>query len=286
MMFKSEESLANSFGYSREHVCMTMIRLSRDGLISRGEKHNYLQSYDYIVDIVAVITMLGLPNCKDPNMLKAFRCSIPKQTFEWCIKILQPDARKLNIPCEISLQLVARKPYTTSEEILHANKDNNKDNIKDNDITTLSKQAFKTILLPVFFFKNDCHPMPEMNRFIDYYYEKCWKLGGGKVITSVEELVRTAESWTVKDPVETGFTSGFIRGWKEVYKVAPDSLKIEFLKIKTPRRSPTSSTVICSKVVKDWLDDNKDRVEQIFKTLVTYNYKIDWEAPSSYNKRE
>lgn len=145
--------------------------------------------------------------------------------------------------------------------------------------TTDMASCFKELedeLLAIFFFKNNCHPAPELKKFYEFYNARGWKLGGGEVIDSMEALKRAAEAWTVKEPIETGFTPNFMKGWKEVYHVAPESLKREFLKIKTPQRSPTSSMVVCPEVVKDWLDQNKEKVQLIFKSHATYNYKIEW----------
>jgi len=277
LMFESEVSLAKCFGYTREYINVTLKELIKEGLIVRLARHKGLQTYDYCVDIYAVARMLGPPDCKDPDMLKDFLRSVPKPSAEWCEKILHGHVRKSNIPSEKSSQPDVRKSYTACEEILHNNNiDKEIDNIKDNWITSLSKEDLKEILLPIFFFKNNCNPKSEISRFIDYYQEKGWKLGGGKVIISTDELVKTAESWTVKEQIETGFHPYFIRGWKEVYKVIPEHLKKECLKIKTPERSPGSSRLVCSKAIKEWLNENKEKVELIFKSHATYNYKLEW----------
>lgn len=110
-----------------------------------------------------------------------------------------------------------------------------------------------------------------MRRFLDFYRAKGWKLGGGEVMSEIQDLIRPAESWTVKEQTETGFNPYFIKGWRELYNEVPKSLKMEFLKIRTPQRSLTYSNIICPDAVKHWLDENKERVEQIFK-----NYKLEW----------
>ena len=93
-------------------------------------------------------------------------------------------------------------------------------------------------------------------------------------MSEIEDLIRPAESWQVKEIKETGFHPYFIKAWKEVYKKAPESLKKEFLRIKTPSRGPSSSTLICSQVVKDWLDENKELVSLIFKSHATDTYTL------------
>ena len=116
-MFESEESLAACFGYSREHVCVIMKELSRKGLLTKGTKHDGLQTNDYSVNIAAVARMLGPPTCNDPDMLKAFKDSLSKTALQECEKILQQDVRK---------------PYTPCKEISHNNKSYNSINNQSN----------------------------------------------------------------------------------------------------------------------------------------------------------
>ena len=86
-MFEIEESLAACFGYSREHVCVIMRDLSRKGLLTKGTKHDGLQTNDYCVNIAAVAHMLGPPTCSYPDMLKAFKDSLSKTALQECKKI-------------------------------------------------------------------------------------------------------------------------------------------------------------------------------------------------------
>ena len=99
-LFESEESLAKCFGYSREHVCLTMNGLVKKGLIHRGARHEGLLTYDFSVDISAVARMLGPPNCNDPEMLKAFKESLSQKALKGCEKTSQQDVRKSNTVCE------------------------------------------------------------------------------------------------------------------------------------------------------------------------------------------
>lgn len=272
IMFESEEALAKCFGYSREYVNAILKKLIKQKLIVRLSRHEGLQTYDYCVDVSTIVRMLGPPKCNDPEMLKDFYRSIPKPALQWCEKILHEGVRKVNTPCEKSSQPDVRKSNMPCEEILHNNdKDNNIDNKRDNVLSTLSNKEFIEILYPIFFFKNNCNPIPEMRRFLDFYRAKGWKLGGGEVMSEIQDLIRPAESWTVKEQTETGFNPYFIKGWRELYNEVPKSLKMEFLKIRTPQRSLTYSNIICPDAVKHWLDENKERVEQIFK-----NYKLEW----------
>lgn len=105
-MFESEESLAKCFGYSREHVCVTIGKLVNKGLIHKGERHGRLLTIDYTADITTVARMLSPPTCRDPDMLKAFKESLSKKTS-------QQDVRK---------------PYSVCEEISHYNESNNSSN--------------------------------------------------------------------------------------------------------------------------------------------------------------
>ena len=57
--------------------------------------------------------------------------------------------------------------------------------------TTDMASCFKELedeLLAIFFFKNNCHPAPELKKFYEFYNGRGWKLGGGKVIDSMEAL--------------------------------------------------------------------------------------------------
>ena len=279
IMFESEESLAKCFGYSRESVNAILKKLVKQKLIVRLSRHDGLQTYDYCVDVSTVVRMLGPPGCNDPEMLKDFYRSIPKPSLQWCEKILHEGVRKVNTTCEKSSHQDVRKPNMTCEEISHNNeKDNNIDKETDNVLSTLSEKEFIEILYPIFFFKNNCDPVPEIKRFLDFYRGKGWKLRGGDVMSGIKDVERAAESWQVKNEQETGFHPFFIKAWKEVYKKAPDSQKMEFLKIKTPERGPSSSTLICSQVVADWLNKNKELVEVIFKAHATDNYKFKWKT--------
>ena len=279
IMFESEEALAKCFGYRREYVNAILKKLIKLKLIVRLSRHDGLQTYDYCVDVSTIVRMLGPPECNDPEMLKDFYRSIPKPALQWCEKILHEGVRKVNTPCKKSSQPDVRKSNMPCEEILHNNdKDNNIDNKRDNVLSTLSNKEFIEILYPIFFFKNNCDPIPEIEKFLDYYRGKDWKLSGGMVMSEIEDLLRPAESWQVKEIKETGFHPYFIKAWKEVYKKAPKSLKKEFLRIKTPSRGPSSSTLICSQVVADWLNKNKELVEVIFKAHATDTYTFKWEV--------
>lgn len=163
------------------------------------------------------------------------------------------------------------------EEILHNNdKDNNIDNKRDNVLSTLSNNEFIEILYPIFFFKNNCDPIPEIEKFLDYYRGKDWKLSGGKVMSEIEDLIRPAESWQVKEIKETGYRSSFMRGWKEVYKIAPEYLKKEILRTRPSSQNDSSASIFCSKELADWLDSESQTVGIIFRGSANPNYKFDW----------
>ena len=278
IMFESEEALAKCFGYRREYVNAILKKLIKLKLIVRLSRHDGLQTYDYCVDVSTVVRMLGPPKCNDPEMLKDFYRSIPKPALQWCEKILHEGVRKVNTPCEKSSQPDVRKSNMPCEEILHNNdKDNNIDNKRDNVLSTLSNKEFIEILYPIFFFKNNCDPVPEIEKFLDYYRGKEWKLSGGKVMSEIEDLIRPAESWQVKEIKETGYRSSFMRGWKEVYKIAPEQLKKEILRIRPSSQNDSSASILCSKELADWLDSESQTVGIIFRGSASPNYKFDWE---------
>lgn len=127
-MFESEESLARCFGYSREHVCVTIRKLVKKGLIHKGERHEGLLTVDYTADIKTVARMLSPPTCRDPDMLKAFKGSLSKKTLQECEKILQEPVRKDYTVCKKTSQQDVRKPYSVCEEISHYNESNNSSN--------------------------------------------------------------------------------------------------------------------------------------------------------------
>ena len=127
-MFESEESLAKCFGYSREHVCVTIGKLVNKGLIHKGERHGRLLTIDYTVDITTVARMLSPPTCRDPDMLKAFKDSLSKKTLQECENILHEPVRKDYTISKKTSQLDVRKSYSVCEEISHYNESNNSSN--------------------------------------------------------------------------------------------------------------------------------------------------------------
>ena len=145
-----------------------------------------------------------------------------------------------------------------------------------NVLTTLSSTDFIELLFPIFFFKNNCNPKQEIERFVKFYEGRGWKLGGGKTMTSKEEIKKAAESWTVKGIQETGFRPSFMKGWKEVYKIAPQQLKKDVLCVRTLSQGQLYATIKCSEELTKWLDKEKETVEAIFATIVHETYKIDW----------
>ena len=276
-MFESEESLAECFGFSREHVNITMKTLVGNNLIVRVSKHEGLQTYDYCVDISTVVRMLGPPECENPKMLKAFYRSVSKSGLEWCEEILQADVRKSDTRCEKTSQQDVRKSHIPCEEISH-NNDSNKeiDNKRDNVLSALSNEEFIELLYPVFFFKNNCDPIPEIERFVDFYKGKDWRLGGGKVMCEIGDLEKAAEAWQVKEKSDTGYRSSYMRGWREVYRIAPDHLKKEILRTKPYSQNDTSASFKCSKELAQWLDEERQTIDVIFRGHAAPNYKLEW----------
>lgn len=179
---------------------------------------------------------------------------------------------------------------TDTVPVNHTVTEKETDDVTDNadirtpDITSLFLE-YETELLAIFYFKNNCNPVQELNKFQEYYNSKGWKLGRGEVINSIEGLKRAAESWNVKDLVDTGIRQSFMNSWKEVYKIAPDSLKRDVLNIRVLSQGPSQASIRCSDILADWLNQEKKTIEVIFRGSSAYNYKIDWQPKSDEKKK-
>jgi hypothetical protein len=179
---------------------------------------------------------------------------------------------------------------TDTVSVNHTVTEKGTDDVTDNadirtpDITSLFLE-FETELLAIFYFKNNCNPAHELKKFREYYNNKGWKLGRGEVINSIEGLKMAAESWNVKDLVDTGIRQSFMKSWKEVYKIAPDSLKRDVLNIRVLSQGPSQASIRCSDILADWLNQEKKTIEVIFRGSAAYNYKIDWQQTSDEKKK-
>ena len=274
-MYESRESLAGYLGYSERQIGKALNQLVADELLICRKVAVHREFY---INIITVNDIVSKKDSKDNPILPSFRdfmknCRpMKKEEQSSCF-----EGKKVPIKKEESSSSKENKiPEEQEQSSPNNKKDNNIDNKIDNVLSTLSDKDFIEILYPIFFFKNNCDPIPEIKRFLDFYKGKDWKLGGGEVMSEIRDLERAAESWQVKKEQETGFHPYFIRGWKEVYKVIPKHLKKECLKVKTPERGPGSSRLVCSKAIKEWLNENKEKVELIFKSHATYNYKLEW----------
>ena len=269
-MYESRESLAGYLGYSERQIGKALNQLVTNELLICRKVAAHREFY---LNIITVDDIVKKKDSKDNPILSSFRdfmkkCRpMKKEEQSSCI-----EGKKVPMNSEESSPSKENKiPKEQEQSSPNNEKYNNIDNKRDNVLSTLSDKDFIEILYPIFFFKNNCNPIPEMRRFLDFYRAKGWKLGGGEVMSEIQDLIRPAEYWTVKEQTETGFNPYFIKGWRELYNEVPKSLKMEFLKIRTPQRSLTYSNIICPDAVKHWLDENKERVEQIFK-----NYKLEW----------
>ena len=188
-----------------------------------------------------------------------------------------PEVKKVPVEREQSLPSRENKVPEKEEQ---SSPNNIYDNILYNNtynvLTTLTSKDFIELLFPVFFFKNNCNPKPEIERFVKFYKDRGWKLGGGKIMTKKEEIVKAAESWTVKEMKDTGFWPSFMKGWKEVYKIAPPQLKTDVVSVKTISQGQLHATIKCTEKLTEWLNKEKETVEAIFATIVHETYKIDW----------
>ena len=269
-MYESRESLAGYLGYSERQIGKALNQLVTNELLICRKVAAHREFY---LNIITVDDIVKKKDSKDNPILSSFRdfmkkCRpMKKEEQSSCI-----EGKKVPMNSEESSPSKENKiPKEQEQSSPNNEKYNNIDNKRDNVLSTLSDKDFIEILYPIFFFKNNCNPIPEMRRFLDFYRAKGWKLGGGEVMSEIQDLISPAESWTVKEQTETGFNPYFIKGWRELYNEVPKSLKMEFLKIRTPQRSLTYSNIICPDAVKHGLDKNKERVEQIFK-----NYKLEW----------
>jgi hypothetical protein len=69
-----------------------------------------------------------------------------------------------------------------------------------------------------------------------------------------------------------------MRGWKEVYKIAPEYLKKEILRTRPSSQNDSSASILCSKKLADWLDSESQTVGIIFRGSASPNYKFEWKT--------
>ena len=259
-MYESRESLAGYLGYSERQVGKALQSLvSTELLVLRlTDGHR-----EFRINIRLINEILEKKRSKNNRMADSFKAYLkscdPLKEEE---QSTSPEVKKVPLKEEQS------SPNNIYDNILY--------NKTYNVLTTLSSQDFIELLFPIFFFKNNCNPKQEIERFVKFYKDRGWKLGGGKTMTSKEEIKKAAESWTVKGIQETGFRPSFMKGWREVYKIAPQQLKKDVLCVRTLSQGQLYATIKCSEELTKWLDKEREAIEALFTTIVHETYKIDW----------
>ena len=90
--------------------------------------------------------------------------------------------------------------------------------------TGLAASIQYQVFLEVFFFRNLVNPRQECDRFVQYYRNRKWTLERGKVLSSIEDRIERAKTWTPDrekngrcrvDPV-------FLDTWQRVYHRAKE----------------------------------------------------------------
>lgn len=279
-MYESRESLAGYLGYSERQIGKALQSLVSDGLLVCRK---FATHREFCINILKVRETLEKKDTKDNPVLSSLqdflkKCRpMKKEEQSSC-----PKEKKVPLYSEESSPSRENKiPKAQEQSSPNNEKDNNIDNKSDNLLSTLSENEFIEILYPVFFFKNNCDPRLEIERFVDFYRSKDWRLGGGKVMSEIEDLIRPAESWTVKEKKDTGYRNSFMKGWKEVYKIAPESLKKEILCTRPYLQNDSSASIVCSKELDQWLSEEKQTIEIIFRAHSANNYKFEWKVKSA-----
>lgn len=282
-MFESRESLAEYLGYSERQVgkALQSLVLAKLMVCRKAEGHRELCiNFLLIKEILEKKSTRNNPildnyiaflkSCKPIGMEEQSSCLVREQSSPIEVNKIPANGEESSSMNEkkVPMKQEQSSPYNINDNDLY--------NSEDNVLSSLSRAELIDLLFHVFFFKNNCNPKPEIEKFIDFYEGKDWRLGGGKTMTTTAELIRTAESWTVKEITDTGLKPSFMRGWKEVYKIAPEHLKKEVLCVKTLSQSPTSAQLKCSDRLTEWLNQEKQTIEIIFRSHVTNNYKIEW----------
>lgn len=282
-MYESRESLAVYLGYSEKQVGKALQSLVSAGLLvcRKSERHR-----EFCINFLLIKEILEKKSTRDNPISEYYTAFLksckPMRKEEESSYLGREQSspmkeNKLPVEGEESSTLNEKKVPMVQEQSSPNNiNDKNLYNPEDNALATLTHAELIDLLFHVFFFKNNCNPIPEIEKFIDFYEGREWKLRGGKTITTVTELISIAELWTVRGMTDTGFRPGFMKGWKEVYKIAPDHLKKEVLRVKTLSQSQTSARIKCPEKLTDWLNQEKQTIEIIFRSQVTNNYKIEW----------
>ena len=276
-LYESRESLAGYLGYSERQVGKALQSLVSTGLLVLRPADGHRE---FRINIRLINEILEKKRSKDNRMADSFKAYLKS-----CDPLKEEEQ---STSSEVKKVPVEREQSSPSREnkVPEKEEQSSPNNIYDNILynntynvlTTLTSKDFIELLFPVFFFKNNCNPKPEIERFVKFYKDRGWKLGGGKIMTKKEEIVKAAESWTVKEMKDTGFWPSFMKGWKEVYKIAPPQLKTDVVSVKTISQGPLYATIKCSEELTKWLNDEKEVIDALFSTIVNESYKLKWKA--------
>ena len=279
-MYESRESLAGYLGYSERQIGKALQSLVADGLLVCRKAMNHRE---FCMNILTVREVLERKDTKDNPVLSSLRDFLKKcRPMEKEEQSSCPKEKKVPVQGEQSSSSGENKSPVVQEQSSPNNEIyNNTDNKKDDVLSTLPFEKIVEILYPIFFFKNNCDPLREIERFVEFYREKGWRLSGGKVMSEIGDLVIPAESWTVKEVKETGYRHSFMRGWKEVYRIAPENLKKEILRIRPNPQNDSLASIRCSEEMGRWLTDVKQTIDVIFRGHSANNYRFEWEVKSA-----
>ena len=283
-LYRSRQSLAEFFGYSERQVGTALQSLVDEGLLLREERRGGHRAYivhesgvrEKLTGTEALGSFEYFLKHSKPLQQEKTSCSEGEKSSSHNRKKL-PGMQE-----EISFLDGKILPVAQEESSPHNIFHKHTDKLIHNHAPFASKtnEDLADMVLPIFYFKNNCHPLEEARKFVEYYRLREWKLSGGKLINSEQELLVTADNWNVEKPVYTGRNGNFMKAWKEVYKKVPANLKKDILGVKILSQSQASAEILCSSSLADWLDTERQIVELIFRSYATNNYKLAWKRKS------
>ncbi len=273
-MYESHESLSKRFRLSRRQTIAILKGLCNKGLVIRSDKrHPGGQTFDYVVNLMKLSSIAAASSNESFHKdVKKLLTKVGNNFSSGCEKTSQHDVKKVHTG-------VGKNFTSACEEISHNNiTDNNMDNKIYNMLSPPSKEHVKTLVFPVFFFKNNCDPHKESERFYDYYSGKRWKLNGGMVLDTDGKIVEASKNWREKYLIETPFPPMFIKFWKHLYGNVPNQeVKQQILLIERLSSSPSHFSFKVS-----------DELGQLFnildplifqnsaKAALPRNYRLEW----------
>lgn len=282
-MYISRSSLSEFLMYSERQVGSSLQILVNEGLVVREIGANF-RAYCIQESVVrAKIKNRELVNSFEHYLKHSDSPGQEKTSSSRGEEISSKDRKKVpGVQEEISSLDGKKLPVAQEESSPHNISHKHTDKLIHNDVAFASKSNgdLADMVLPIFYFKNNCHHIEEARKFVEYYRLREWKLSGGKLINSEQELLVTADNWTVAKPVYTGRNGNFMKAWKEVYKIVPDTLKKDVMGVKILSQTPTSAEIFCSSSLADWLDKERQIVDLIFRSYATNNYKLAWKRKS------